>query len=175
MVVKRRRKWQVWETLVVLLANDGLCTYCFRNHAQEMDHVVALAVGGADTLDNLVPVCKPCNRSKGAKPLPEWLMGMCFSYRWHGDGTPQGPQGSLREMFEEACTDTWGALDLLGDVQAEIANMDRRKWIHDRAWKYRFAGLDLARRRLEPRMATAREDGWPPRHRIPERTTSVVS
>lgn len=38
-----------------------------------IDHVLAVANGGTDALDNLVVACKPCNLSKGSKTVEEWL------------------------------------------------------------------------------------------------------
>lgn len=53
----------------VLERDHGLC----RIHgplctvvAEHVDHVVAKANGGPDTIDNLVAACGPCNLSKGA-------------------------------------------------------------------------------------------------------------
>lgn len=31
----------------------------------EVDHILPWSLGGTDTLDNLQPLCKPCNRIKG--------------------------------------------------------------------------------------------------------------
>jgi hypothetical protein len=42
----------------------------------EVDHVVAVAAGGGNEMDNLVTSCEPCNRGKGARDLnavPEGL------------------------------------------------------------------------------------------------------
>jgi 5-methylcytosine-specific restriction endonuclease McrA len=50
---------------------EGRCAYC-GDAATERDHVVPLVRGGSHTLDNLVPACGPCNRSKGDKLLSEW-------------------------------------------------------------------------------------------------------
>jgi 5-methylcytosine-specific restriction endonuclease McrA len=58
-----------WETK--LAEYQGCCAYC-GNVATQRDHVVPLARGGSHTLDNLVPVCGPCNRFKGDKLLSEW-------------------------------------------------------------------------------------------------------
>lgn len=33
------------------------------------DHVVPLALGGADTIDNIQPLCGPCNRWKDARVI----------------------------------------------------------------------------------------------------------
>lgn len=50
------------------------CVYCgTRNGPFEVDHIVAVANGGTHDPDNLALSCRPCNRSKGAKTLEEWL------------------------------------------------------------------------------------------------------
>lgn len=52
----------------------GLCAYCgLRCDAVEMDHVDPVALGGFHTIDNVVPACQRCNRSKHARPLLVWL------------------------------------------------------------------------------------------------------
>ena len=55
----------------------GYCAYCgkrlaWRNYgypgaraAWEVDHSVPVSRGGTNHLNNLVPTCIPCNRSKG--------------------------------------------------------------------------------------------------------------
>ena len=57
--------------------NGGRCWHCgkklsFTNYGQvaergawEVDHSIPLARGGTDHLNNLVPACIECNRSKG--------------------------------------------------------------------------------------------------------------
>lgn len=58
------------------------CTYCDAWHTKWKnnwkiatgDHVVPLAKGGKDFLENLVPCCRSCNSSKGARILyEEWI------------------------------------------------------------------------------------------------------
>jgi len=58
-----------------VLARDGVvCAYCGAVGVPlEMDHIVPRSRGGADHPDNLTPACKPCNTSKGAKMLDEWV------------------------------------------------------------------------------------------------------
>jgi len=51
----------------------GTCAYCDAP-AEHLDHVVALSRGGADAPHNLLPACAPCNLSKGAKSLAEWVL-----------------------------------------------------------------------------------------------------
>lgn len=49
----------------------GRCAYC-DDVATEIDHVIAISLGGADAPHNVVPACGTCNRSKGAKTLADW-------------------------------------------------------------------------------------------------------
>lgn len=65
-----------------VLQRDGhQCVYC-NAEATEVDHVVAISLNPEGTYsdDQLVASCKPCNASKGAKPLvrthyrsPRWF------------------------------------------------------------------------------------------------------
>lgn len=51
------------------------CVYC-GGEAQTADHVIARASGGRDDPDNLVPACRACNGSKGARSLIAWVEWM---------------------------------------------------------------------------------------------------
>ena len=46
--------------------DGGCCVKCGSNERLEFDHVIPLALGGANTARNLQLLCEPCNRSKGA-------------------------------------------------------------------------------------------------------------
>jgi hypothetical protein len=52
---------------------DGFaCVYCNRKPPTvllECDHVIAVASGGPDDINNLVTACADCNRGKGARDL----------------------------------------------------------------------------------------------------------
>lgn len=51
------------------------CYWCggsFSGSSCHTDHVVALALGGAHEIGNLVVSCLPCNHSKNAKPVASW-------------------------------------------------------------------------------------------------------
>lgn len=48
------------------------CVYC-GDQAEHIDHVKPLADGGKHCAVNLVPACAPCNLSKNAKQLSEFL------------------------------------------------------------------------------------------------------
>jgi 5-methylcytosine-specific restriction endonuclease McrA len=49
------------------------CPYCRCDEGEvTLDHIVPLSRGGSHHVYNLVPCCKACNSSKGAKLLSEW-------------------------------------------------------------------------------------------------------
>lgn len=53
-------------------AGDVACAYCRKPCAATIDHVVPIARGGRDEPGNVVPCCRFCNTSKGARLLSEW-------------------------------------------------------------------------------------------------------
>lgn len=48
------------------------CAYCGVEDKLTVDHVIPISRGGPDAPENVVPACKSCNSSKGAKTLDEW-------------------------------------------------------------------------------------------------------
>lgn len=59
-----------WNKLrqTVLERDHHTCAYCGRE-ATTVDHVIAKANGGKDTLSNCVAACNECNGRKSDKPL----------------------------------------------------------------------------------------------------------
>lgn len=55
---------------------DGeVCAYCGDQTGPfELDHITPVALGGGNEPSNLTVACKPCNSSKSATPLNEWMM-----------------------------------------------------------------------------------------------------
>ncbi|WP_353962908.1 HNH endonuclease [Streptomyces sp. NBC_01571] len=73
-------KGTAWEKVrAQALKRDGyICQLQFGGcvgEADTVDHVLAKANGGTDTLDNLVAACRPCNSKKQDKMLVRttWL------------------------------------------------------------------------------------------------------
>lgn len=65
-----------WTEVVRLYLSIGGCAYCGQRVPTsdlEPDHVVPLSRGGRNSITNVVPCCRDCNRSKGAYLLDEWF------------------------------------------------------------------------------------------------------
>lgn len=64
---------QEWMDLVSHFG--GRCLGCGRgDRPLERDHVVPLSLGGADHIDNIQPLCRPCNASKGNRIIDYRVM-----------------------------------------------------------------------------------------------------
>lgn len=50
----------------------GPCAYCGDIYATSVDHVIPVARGGTDTVDNVVSACVRCNGRKGDRTPEEW-------------------------------------------------------------------------------------------------------
>jgi DNA-directed RNA polymerase subunit RPC12/RpoP len=83
-----KRKSLSKKTRFEVFKRDGFkCQYCGAHPPSvllEVDHVVAVAAGGGNDMDNLVTSCEPCNRGKGARDLsavPETLEAKATAIR----------------------------------------------------------------------------------------------
>lgn len=52
--------------------NRGPCFYCGSTQRITIDHIIAIARGGTDSIGNLVPACKSCNSQKRQLTIMEW-------------------------------------------------------------------------------------------------------
>jgi len=96
----------------LLKAQDGVCYVCREPinpqvHKTDVDHIVALARGGADDESNWALAHDACNRSKGTRDLQ--LQRILHEFHSHvhkyAAGDTQGRQRSftLHEAMEELC------------------------------------------------------------------------
>jgi len=60
-----------WEA--ILEAADYACIYCGSTKQITQDHLTPISRGGNHTAENVAPACGPCNSSKGAKIVTEFL------------------------------------------------------------------------------------------------------
>lgn len=69
----------VWKKHNRNTCDDGECFVCEKDlkyQDMECGHIVAFALGGTNTVENLMPVCKACNRDMGIMNLMEYKI-MC--------------------------------------------------------------------------------------------------
>jgi 5-methylcytosine-specific restriction endonuclease McrA len=59
-----------WE--VIKHSFDEKCAYCGKELPLEQEHFVPLVSGGEYTHNNIIPACRSCNSSKGAKDFFQW-------------------------------------------------------------------------------------------------------
>lgn len=72
MIASRSRGWLVHREAVIARCGHR-CWYCGCDGVDlTLDHVMPRSRGGADDPENLVPACRPCNSSKGARTPEEW-------------------------------------------------------------------------------------------------------
>jgi len=60
-----------WEA--ILEAAGHSCIYCGSRKQITQDHLTPISRGGNHTAENVAPACLPCNLSKGAKAVSEFL------------------------------------------------------------------------------------------------------
>jgi len=60
-----------WEA--ILDAAGHACIYCGSRKQITQDHLMPISRGGNHTAENVAPACAPCNQSKGAKAVMEFL------------------------------------------------------------------------------------------------------
>nr|DAL84475.1 MAG TPA: RECOMBINATION ENDONUCLEASE VII [Caudoviricetes sp.]DAZ67743.1 MAG TPA: RECOMBINATION ENDONUCLEASE VII [Caudoviricetes sp.] len=68
----KRRKLTKEERLDIYNKYNGRCGYCGEKidiKDMQVDHIVALRVGGTDTLDNMICSCRSCNHYKSTYTL----------------------------------------------------------------------------------------------------------
>lgn len=146
------------------------CQYCGAHPPGvllHVDHVVAVASGGNNSIDNLVTACQPCNAGKGARALdvvPQTLAGKAalvaereaqiLGYQAILDGKKDRVDAEMRrvaeilddEAEEKGPLRTWAASirrfnEALGvHVVLEAAESASSRFSGDRGFRY-FCGI----------------------------------
>lgn len=76
----KRRKWTKQERKQIYEKYNGHCAYCgikIKPQEMQVDHIVALRRGGADSIENANPSCRMCNQYKDTLTLDSfknWLL-----------------------------------------------------------------------------------------------------
>lgn len=71
-IAKARRRGAIgsfspaeWEARLAKYGHK--CAHCGSADCLEIDHITPIALGGANTIENVQPLCRSCNASKGAR------------------------------------------------------------------------------------------------------------
>jgi 5-methylcytosine-specific restriction endonuclease McrA len=62
-------KYKAWEWAALCQWFGNVCLCCKQPEKLTVDHVVPVAHGGTSNIDNLQPLCLPCNLLKGAQAI----------------------------------------------------------------------------------------------------------
>ncbi|HAU58053.1 MAG TPA: hypothetical protein DCW87_11225 [Comamonadaceae bacterium] len=81
------------------------CAYCGNSAELQWEHIIPLAMGGPDSIDNLVRACRSCNLEKGARDPYQW-----YAARHDLDGIPRLVLGKFLKLVFERYADV-GLLD----------------------------------------------------------------
>lgn len=101
------------------------CQYCGAHPPGvllHVDHVIAIAAGGANDKDNLVTACEPCNAGKGARPLtavPESLRAKAKRIA-ESEAQLLGYQAIMEGKRERIDDEVWRVADALVPSASEI-------------------------------------------------------
>ena len=60
----KARVKRYWRNREVVLRRDPVCKACNERASEEADHIIALSLGGDDTLDNMQGLCRRCHAAK---------------------------------------------------------------------------------------------------------------
>ena len=96
-----------------LFVEADRCAYCGSPEDLQWEHIIPLAMGGPDSIDNLVRACRSCNLEKGARDPYQW-----YAARNDLDGIPRLVLGKfLKLVFER-----YAGMGLLDDSSAFKTN-----------------------------------------------------
>ncbi|MGW2491135.1 HNH endonuclease [Streptomyces sp. NPDC001606] len=176
---RKRKKFDTWFQLMILMANEGRCVYCDAAKSEVMDHVIPFAHGGADNWKNLVPACKRCNQEKADRSVLTWIADRVSRGGWYEQismgSTPHGEQGlewlngQIDYVYQNIHALLVGAYEEIGDAQ-------RRDWFFDGFWstgRGSFA-LSWGRARAERDIPEAKQAGYPKRPEQPKKRYRIV-
>jgi len=75
-VIKAGGEVSLVTTKDVMAIHSMPCTACSAPSPSEADHLVPISKGGGHTLDNLIPLCHSCNKSKGDRLWANWRVAV---------------------------------------------------------------------------------------------------
>lgn len=109
-----------------------ICQYCGAHPPGvllHVDHVIAVANGGANDQDNLVTACEPCNAGKGARKLISVPESLASKAKRIAESEAQliGYQEILENKRERLTSETWRVVKALHGNDCE--SVDKRQFM----------------------------------------------
>lgn len=91
-----------------------------------VDHILALAAGGSNHVDNLVTACEPCNAGKGARPLSVAPQSLSEKAAEVAEREAQllGYQALLEAKRQRLDNETWRVLEVFYPHRPESVPRD---------------------------------------------------
>jgi hypothetical protein len=118
------------KTRFEVFKRDGFkCQYCGAHPPSvllEVDHIVPVAGGGKNHMDNLVTACEPCNQGKGARALtvvPESLDVKAASVKEREEQL-RGFHDVMEAKRERIEAETWRVLEELHCKKLDTVSRD---------------------------------------------------
>lgn len=118
------------KTRFEVFKRDGFkCQYCGAHPPAvllECDHIVPVAAGGKNDMDNLVTACEPCNRGKGARDLtvaPEALEAKAAAIKEREEQL-RGFHDVMEAKRQRLESETWRVLEEIHGKKLENAPRD---------------------------------------------------
>tara|TARA_R100001244_G_scaffold2541_1_gene3953 strand:+ start:18547 stop:18891 length:345 start_codon:yes stop_codon:yes gene_type:complete len=87
-----RRRLTPRQRSAILAAHGGLCWLCKRpvGCRWDVEHMVARALLGSETDDNLAPAHRTCHRVKSSVDVREWAKALRAGAKHRGEKRPKG-------------------------------------------------------------------------------------
>ena len=81
---KANQRWRANQKRQLYKLYGGHCFYCLceierASENDTRDHIIPKVRGGANSLNNYVLACKPCNNERGSKQAVRYLLRWCAS------------------------------------------------------------------------------------------------
>ncbi len=118
--IPKTLKNQVWDQYIGKDKGIGLCECCKKEIDSkhfECGHIIAVAEGGDDTIDNLRPICGLCNKSMGKMNMTDF----CDKYM---KSVVKGP--TFEELQKEHHTNT----HKIADIDSKITSKELDKLLN---------------------------------------------
>ena len=98
-------RFKVWETFIGSKI-EGVCFCCNTNkitpftshHTFQAGHIVSEKMGGKCSIDNLLPICRDCNRTMGIQHWDDFVKYNGFPVRIYGSDIPASTQNYARQI-----------------------------------------------------------------------------